>query len=213
MHEEELRKICTKCDIEYPSTTEFFYRGTSSPLSSWCKKCQRKQSSKWQADNREISLKRKRKHYRENKERYLELVGEWQADNKDKVVKILSDWQRNNKDKVKGYRLAREANKKHETPEKEWLRCKEYFNYTCAYCGMSEDSHREKYKQQLHKEHVIHSGRNDIKNCVPSCKSCNGSKHAKTLNEWYNESNPVYTSERYLMIYQWIRYDCKSNTI
>jgi hypothetical protein len=61
----------------------------------------------------------------------------------------------------------------------------------------------------LHKEHVIHNGRKDLKNCVPSCQSCNDKKWKFTLNEWYNKDNPVYAYERYHKIYVWLRYDYK----
>lgn len=123
---------------------------------------------------------------------------------------LFKEWQQNNRDKVNSYSRQRWSNKKHNIPEKEWRRCKEYFDYRCAYCGMSEDKHKEIYKQQLHKEHVVHDGRDDIKNCIPSCKGCNSSKHTKTLNEWYDTNNHVYSRNRYLKIYQWLRYDCHS---
>lgn len=118
-------------------------------------------------------------------------------------------WQRNNKDKLLEYKMNR-GNKFHKISTKEWSYCKEYFNYECAYCGMHESVHKQAYKQQLHKEHVIHDGRNDIKNCIPSCRVCNSSKHTSTLSEWYNINNPNYTRERYLKIYEWLRYDCKN---
>jgi len=74
---------------------------------------------------------------------------------------------------------------------------------------MSEFEHRKIFKTDLHKEHLIDDGRNDLKNCVPSCKSCNSEKHIDTFNQWYNPSNPKYSREKYLKIYNWIRFECK----
>jgi hypothetical protein len=99
--------------------------------------------------------------------------------------------------------------KKHKISKVEWDNCKKYFDYSCAYCGMTEEEHRKIYKQDLHKEHVIDDGRNDLKNCVPSCKMCNSEKHEDSLNNWYNKNNLRYDYSRYSKIYNWIRYDCK----
>ena len=104
--------------------------------------------------------------------------------------------------------------KKHRLSKQEWKSCKEYFNNECAYCGLPIEEHFRKYAGKLqkidfHKEHVIDDGRDDIKNCIPSCQICNSSKRESSLNTWYNQENPNYTRERYLKIYNWIRYDCK----
>jgi hypothetical protein len=75
---------------------------------------------------------------------------------------------------------------------------------------MPEDEHKEIFKEQLHEEHVIDIGRSDLKNCIPSCKSCNSKKHKSTLNQFYNETNPDYTYDRYYKIYQWLIFDYKN---
>lgn len=125
----------------------------------------------------------------------------------------VRDWQRKNKDKVK---LANEkrSDYNHKITIQEWRDCKQYFNNTCAYCGLKLEDH---YFTRLgitkngdfHKDHVIDDGRNDLKNCIPSCKSCNCSKHETSLNNWYNKENPVFNQERYHKIYLWLRYDHK----
>ena len=61
----------------------------------------------------------------------------------------------------------------------------------------------------FHKEHVVDEGKNDLRNCIPSCNKCNSQKNTNSLNNWYNITNPNYTYERYCKIYQWIRYDHK----
>jgi hypothetical protein len=122
----------------------------------------------------------------------------------------LKRWQKTSygKERIKIYQEKRKE-KEHKMTKQEWMDCKSYFNNSCAYCGISEQESKLKFNELLHKEHLYHEGRNDIKNCVPSCKECNSEKHEKTLNEWYNGNNQKYTYERYHKIYQWIRFDCK----
>lgn len=123
----------------------------------------------------------------------------------------LRRWQEKNKDKIKKYNQKRKTHKIHQITTEEWNECKKYFNNECAYCGLPASDHYVKYKDQyilsdLHKEHVDHNGANDISNCIPSCKSCNSSKHTFTLSEWYNEtSNPNFTNERLEKILKWIK--------
>jgi hypothetical protein len=170
----------------------------------YCKECSTEKALKWTKDNPETSraLNKKydssEKRLAKKRERGLNFVKSGKS----------KDWQRKNKDKLVLY-ASKRADKEHNISKLSWEKCKEYFDFACAYCGMSEIDHKEKFKQQLHKEHVIHDGRSDIKNCVPSCKSCNSSKHVKTLNQWYSVFNPIFSRERYLKIYQWIRFDSK----
>lgn len=126
---------------------------------------------------------------------------------------MIRVWQRENPNKLQSYSVTRK-NKKHIMINKEWEACKKYFIHRCAYCGLKIEEHWIVFRGNLklgdfHREHVIEDGRNDIKNCVPSCKSCNSEKGQMTLNEWYNPSNPKYNRERYYKIYTWIRFDCK----
>lgn len=208
MEEVISKKQCTKCKETFPATTQHFYKSGKEKLSSWCKTCQNGQAKKYYAENREEGIINRRKHYYENQDYYTNFASNWYKNNKKQAKDKLKKWQKDNPEKVKDYNQKRK-HKKHKITLKEWNACKEYFNFECAYCGTSEEEHKKQHKQQLHKEHVIHEGRDDIKNCVPSCRSCNSKKHIYTLNNWYNSSNPDYTKERYLKICQWVRHDCK----
>lgn len=205
-------KECSICK-EIKAVDEFYSRESYSKKRGsyiyyhpYCKSCSVEKAYKWKEENPEKFKNIIRKY--ENKSERKEKAKERSKASLENGY--YKKWQTDNKDKTKQYNQQRWSNKKHNISEKEWKQCKEYFDYKCAYCGMNEEDHRAIHKQQLHKEHVIHEGRNDIKNCVPSCKSCNSSKHTAALNEWYNDTNPVYTKERYLKIYQWLRWDCKS---
>lgn len=171
-----------------------------------CKDCTKAKAKKWaEANPKKVKASKIKYNKSPNGQKSALLNGRRRLENGEYIK-----WLRNNKDKVRQYRLNRVSNKKHKIPKEEWIRCKEYFNFSCAYCGMTEVEHKNKYNQQLHKEHVIHDGRDDIKNCVSSCKICNSCKNISSLNNWYNTNNINYSRERYLKIYNWIRYDSKS---
>ena len=102
-------KTCTKCKETYEATEENFYKqktvtktkGTFYKLSSWCKPCKSKQSTKWQQS---IDPERRKKIKREHsKKRKLE--GKEQA------------WRNANKDKLNEYSRARRMNKEHDITE------------------------------------------------------------------------------------------------
>lgn len=59
-------------------------------------------------------------------------------------------------------------------------------------------------KMDLHKEHVDHEGSNKLDNCVPSCQSCNSSKHVYSLEEWYTKDNQNFDEDRLSKIHNWL---------
>jgi len=120
----------------------------------------------------------------------------------------FSQWQKENPEKLKQYEEKRKI-KKHEINEEEWENCKRYFDYQCAYCGMSIEEHKNLYGQDFHKEHVDDDGSNKLDNCVPSCKICNSSKWKFDLEEWYNEDKIFYSENRKNKIIKWIMNDYK----
>jgi hypothetical protein len=207
-------KQCTKCKEYKPETEQFFYKqkkrskkkGVYYDLQSWCKDCTLNKQKEYQAQNRDAQSKRYKKWYRKNREYKDAYHQQWVEENFEQNQTNQRKWQRHNPDKLKIYN---DLHRNHDISDREWEFCKIYFNYECAYCGINDDIHKRLTGRQLHKEHVIHSGRNDIKNCVPSCGSCNSSKRTQSLSNWYNANNRNYTYERYFKIYKWLRYDCK----
>src|SRR5690606_4751018 len=124
------------------------------------------------------------------------------------------EWRKANPDKIKRYNEFRSLHKKHNITNEEWIKCKEYFNNSCAYCGLHVDEHYRKYngklqKIDLHKEHADHYGSNNIDNCIPSCLSCNVRKHDKDLEEWYKTESEHYTEKRLNKILKWLNEDWK----
>lgn len=201
-------KTCTKCGETFPATLEYFYKDNyvSCGLSAWCKTCRKEYQKNYSKNNTE-KAKYMKYYYKDNKDKFNMPMTDEEKIKRRK--QYLSDFRKSDKGKAL-YKIYGKKHKKHRINKEEWVNCKKYFNNSCAYCGLTEKEHRKKYwNNDLHKEHVIDAGRNDLKNCVPSCMSCNSKKHEKSLNNWYNKNNLNYTHERYYNIYLWIRYDCK----
>jgi len=209
---------CSKCKESFPLTDEFFYKQktTVEGIVSYkyklpCKECSKKKQLEYSRnpDNMKIQKVRHAKWHKKNKDKEAENKRRLVGNNPEHYKKYRQEYRRLNPDKMKGYREERAAHKSHSITKDEWELCKSYFDYSCAYCGLDEMKAKEMYGNVLHREHVIHEGRNDLKNCVPSCKSCNSQKSMYTLNKWYNSNNPKYDYARYHKIYLWLKQDHK----
>lgn len=111
-------KICTKCNVGYPSTMEYFCKDSSKKdfLHSHCKNCSKKLKSTYQAKISPI-LKEKRKKARElyfSSEEYI--AKSLQSKTKDKERKKL--WAHNNRDKVNASARRYNKSKRFVSPEK-----------------------------------------------------------------------------------------------
>jgi hypothetical protein len=204
-------KFCLECNEYYPMNEEYFHENSSNKkdgFNSYCKECTRKRSLKVYWSDVEKGREHSRQWARENKARHRILKRKWHVENATYSKQIQAIWRKENKDRVKHYNEQR-VHKNHNINNEEWDNCKKYFNYSCAYCGLPEEKHKELFSQRLHKEHVDHEGLNDLSNCVPACKSCNGSKHTFELEEWYNEENPIFNEKRLQKIYRWLDSDYK----
>jgi hypothetical protein len=204
-------KKCSKCLIEKPINEFYSSEKINAKGEKYlyylaeCKDCTIARSSKTQKNNpkkyNQIKLNyyytdHGRKMNRNQARKYRESGG-------------MLNWQRTEYGRIclKRSRDKRKE-KKHDISLKEWYWCLSYFNNSCAYCGLTWEEHMVLYGEDLHKEHIIHDGRNDIKNCVPACKVCNSEKSERSLNNWYNDkNNKKYRRIFYLKIYTWLRYD------
>jgi hypothetical protein len=57
------------------------------------------------------------------------------------------EWQRKNSDKVKEYNNRRNLTKRHEITPREWDDCRQYFNFSCAYCGKTWEQNKREPKK------------------------------------------------------------------
>ncbi|MGG0308375.1 HNH endonuclease [Priestia megaterium] len=197
-------KKCSICE-EFKIMEDNFYKSNTNSVdlhSPWCKECAKKKAYKWTKDNPEkykvFYTARNQKPY--FKKKMIEAANKQRREGKQK------EWVRNNPEKIKQYVLRREG-MKHVFSEEEWVECKFYFNWSCAYCGMHEADNMIKYTHRLHRDHVIHTGSNDLENCVPACVKCNVSKSDNDFNDWYNEHNVDFTKRRLNKIINWMTKD------
>lgn len=209
----EEHKICNFCG-ESKSLSEYYFQKKinkdgeeSIYYQPTCKVCVKKKSAKWQSEHKERHNACCRKQYAENRH---------DRRNRDKANTVKSrergvflEWQRNNKDKIKQYAENRKS-KQHSISTKEWKRCLEFFDDSCAYCGLSNKEHKEKYKKSLHKEHVDPNGSNGISNCVPACIRCNSSKGVLDMKDWYSKTE-YFEDAKLVKIYEWLSIIMKEN--
>jgi hypothetical protein len=201
---------CRDCGEVKPLTEYYFYKRKLKNGIKYtfhrpdCKTCCWMSKRKRELDNPKEHKERLDKYHQRDEYKLSKRLSERKRRESGK----FKEWQINNKEKLKEYNELR-RHKNHDITNEEWESCKAYFNHECAYCGMTEESHKELYGQQLHKEHVNHEGLGDLSNCVPACKICNTSKRTSSLEEWYLEQK-FYTYERYEKIQQWLTNDYKS---
>jgi hypothetical protein len=217
--DEVIYKKCTQCPEEeawQPMNDEHYYKWKRSPdgFQAQCISCSIKKASKYQTEHSKERSRYNHKRYVAMPEYHKNKDIKWRENNPKRMSYLMSRWQKNNPDKVRYYNAKRKLEKEHKITKSEWKACKEYFDNCCAYCGLPIEKHYRTYAGKLqnidlHKEHVIVDGRNDIKNCVPSCQSCNSSKGEYSLNTWYNINNPIFDSIKLHKIYMWLRYDYK----
>ena len=80
----------------------------------------------------------------------------------------------------------------------QWHEACAAFNCTCAYCGAKAD---------LTMDHVVpvsQGGETTVGNIIPACRSCNSSKGAKDMIEWYT-AQPFYDKARLENIIKYLR--------
>lgn len=205
-------KQCNRCEAWFPCTDEYFYKTNSTGgdgLFNYCKVCHKKKSTEYNREHPEMRKESNKKNHAKPHVKAKQKISNYKRLKSGKC----KEWQQNNPEKLKQYH-ERYSNKKHKINKKEWESCKEYFNNTCAYCGLPIEEHYNKFNGELrltdfHREHVNCNGSDDLSNCVPSCKECNTQKHTDSLEQWYNEKNLKFNQERLDKIHNWINEDYK----
>ena len=189
----------------FPATDVYFYKThyNTDGLFGECKQCTLKKTKAREQDpkyrDKVLANKYKQNRSENHKERKRKVQERRKNDG------YWMSYYYSNPEKFKKYR---QQHKSHIVTKEEWDSCLKYFNYSCAYCGLSEDEVKKGQGQCLHKEHAINYGDDDITNCIPACRSCNSKKWTCDYTEWYNESNPLYLECRYNKIVKWLEEDC-----
>jgi hypothetical protein len=202
-------KQCNICLEYFPRNKDYFYENKCNHddgLYPYCKSCCIKKSRAWAIKNltkedlKEINKAQNTRPERKQVKRDFDAVRRATGYNKKYYYA--------HKNSFKIYRQV-SYEKRHEISKKEWLFCKEYFNNSCAYCGITIDEHLNIFGQDFHKDHVDNVGKNDLSNCVPACKNCNSRKWKLDFDIWYNVENTVFDNYRYRKIKNWIDEDYK----
>lgn len=169
----------------------------------------------------------KRKKYREkNKERITETCRRYWNNNKEYLSRKNREYRIENKEQeqerhrrhyIENPHMYRQSVQRRRSKVKklpytltieEWNDIKSHFNNSCAYCGMTEEKHMEKFNERLHQEHFValsNGGEYTRNNIIPSCKSCNSSKCDKDFFEWYFKQE-YYSKNRERKILKFLNY-------
>lgn len=149
-----IKRICTKCETEYPATNKYFGKkpGGKYGLESRCKSCLYKYQKQWTRSNSDKVTVRDKRHYEKNKSVILE--------------------------KARKKNKSKESREYHKNYEK--IRRKEYRdkmlklnNYKCQICGKDLSNP----KKQTFAEHHL-SYNKDIKALI--CKGCHMWLHGQS---------------------------------
>lgn len=210
-------KICTRCKRELPATKDYFYAKKMGKydLDSRCKQCvykyaqenkerESERKRKWYEKNKELCKERAKNHYYSNHQQQLDLRRKYREKNKKTIKEQIKEHYEKNKQDY----IMRARKRHHEIKglpatltQKQWGKCKDYFDNKCAYCG--------KEVGKLQKEHFISiqkGGEFTINNIIPSCISCNNSKSDRDFFEWYPKKD-FYSKEREEKIFNYLNYD------
>lgn len=201
--------MCTKCFEWLPCTGDYFHKNAKNKkdgLNPYCRICHINKIKKYIKDNPNKKKKWDYKDFEkpERKVYFKELTRKRLDNGKYKA------WQQSENGKISAKKNQdKRKHKKHEISKYEWISCKEYFNNSCAYCGLPISQNIKNYKgepknRDFDKEHFDDNGANDLSNCVPSCHWCNSEKKSKCVDEWYNKDNPKFDVKRKQKIFQWL---------
>jgi hypothetical protein len=164
-----------------------------------------------------IAYKLNPEHYRtmrqrwrmQNRERERANAQRWLQINRAKIQERAKLWRQANPEKSreatrKRHAMRRAARRQSIVPLSSDGKAQRFaiFSNRCAYCGRN---------QSLSVDHVLAlnaGGLDEISNIVPACQTCNSSKRASPVEEWYRRQ-PFFTDSRW----QKIQKHCPASTV
>ena len=166
------------------------------------KESQKETNAKWREANPDKVRGYQRKSYENNKAQKQEYSAKYRKENKQKIKESNARYYVNNKAKRDKYNQEyskknpgakyRSKIRRRDTTkqlvatltQEEWQKILDDHFYCCHYCGKKSDS--------LHQEHKIpvsKGGGWTKDNIVPSCASCNSSKHSQNYKKFVKNTN------------------------
>lgn len=193
-------KWCSSCETTQPIDNFHLCRGKPMGM---CKPCECKRSSQGKLDNGyhsrpEVRLANNKRsaewHKRDqaNADRRREVLD---RHNERKRERYANDAEF--KERLIEYHRQRKTDMPGHMTGTDWQKCLEYFSHTCAYCGSTENLTRD------HVVPVVIGGSNNPNNVIVACRSCNSSKHDKSMHSWYR-GTPFFEAARLAKIEVWI---------
>lgn len=223
---EQETKVCSFCRKTLPKNSDYFHKHKYSRdgFKSQCKTCRKttepynsEKYKKYYYENKTKINQSKRDYWKEYRHKNIEHKKVYGKKYREKNKEKLNKWKReyyknnghlrkeyyeNNKEKVllNGH-IRRARLKKLEAgfSLEQWVKCKEYFNQECCYCGRRDELEREHFIP------VTKSGEFTKNNILPACKSCNSSKNDRDFFEWYPNYRH-YSSSREKVILEYLNY-------
>ena len=203
-------KRCTKCEVVYPATAEFYDRSIRGHygLGSRCKECRKKY-----AQEHAVSIRDYHKQYYEAHQDYWkEKRREYYLQHRDAMLQQSKDWHakhpESTRDSKRRYKKKNPGLANHHSRVRrvrlmnvesgftydEWVRCLEYFDYKCAVCGRTADLWIRIVTDHWYP--VAKGGADVATNIIPLCQEkggcptgqpcCNSNKSAKDPIIWLN---------------------------
>jgi 5-methylcytosine-specific restriction endonuclease McrA len=81
-------------------------------------------------------------------------------------------------------------------------------NYTCQYCGITEEKYRKKYKNVLSIHHIDYNKKNcNINNLITLCTSCNIKENYKDnilSSSYYYRNNKIKETNNFVSFFRYI---------
>lgn len=174
-------------------------------------------SKAWRKKNQKQCNAKAAARYRKNRERYAAVRKAWREANRERYAAASKAWYEANRKreryaaKKKAWREAnRELFNDKQRRRRSRLRIARQFaqityqqrqqrfalwSHHCAYCGADGKMTVD------HVLAILHGGLDQPDNVVPACRSCNSSKKASPVEDWYR-AQPFFTELRWQQIQQ-----------
>lgn len=169
-------KVCKKCDHVLPLSSFGKHKCRRDGLRDICKKCNAKEASIYQKNNREKSTARQKEWIKNHPEKVSQYARTYREKNTLKVSERKKKWRERNRERWRLYKLNRRAKLagnggRHTKEQIERLLILQ--RYKCIYCLTN-------IGRLYHIDHIrpiSKGGSNDISNIQLLCPPCNLKKH------------------------------------